>query len=93
MPPSLKFLGTAAIVALLAGPASAAGMSYSVHRWVQSPAENNAWSARYDYLLQVNPYFRSYRMRKECGPINFSRELRHECFGSFDQYEPVIRGW
>jgi len=48
----------------------------------------------YVYLLRVNPRFRAYRVRRECGPINWP-SLRGDCIASFDQYEPFIgpRGW
>ena len=75
----------AAAVCALATAASAQNMSYRI---AQSPAANNAASARYDYLLETNLTFRHYRMRKECGPIRDDMALHGSCLASFDQYEP-----
>jgi len=55
--------------------------------WRESPAVNQYLSARYDYLLEVSPRFRSYRMWKECHTINWIA-LHGDCLASFDQYEP-----
>jgi hypothetical protein len=86
----MRLLGVASVVALMAGPVMASGMNYSYNGPWQTPAQNNARSAQYDYLLQTRPGFRAYRVRKECGPIRFIQELRQDCVASFDQYEPVI---
>jgi hypothetical protein len=56
-----------------------------------SARRNVIESARYDRLLQTNIGFRHARMRKECGPIG-DRQLRSQCFASFQQYEPVMVG-
>jgi hypothetical protein len=79
---------------LFAGNADAQSMGYSFGG-APSRADPrvNVWlSARYDHLLQVSPRFRAYRKRKECSPINIP-PLRADCLASFDQYEPVIRGY
>jgi hypothetical protein len=62
------------------------GMSYG---YVETPQQNVIHSQWYDHLLEVSPGFRHYRMQKECGPVNFSPDLRQDCFGSFDQFEPM----
>jgi hypothetical protein len=36
--------------------------------------------------------FRTYRIHKECSPINYSLELRQGCVVSFDTYEPYNQG-
>ena len=58
----------------------------------ETPAENVRKSQWYDHLLSTNPSFRTYRIRKECNPIVNDPELRRECIGSFDVYEPVRPG-
>jgi len=63
------------------------GMSYG---YIETPEENVVRSQWYDHLLQVNPAFRAYRERKECGPINFDQGLRADCFQSFDRFEPIL---
>ena len=85
----LLVVAAALAIASAQTPANAQGMRYSVHRNAQSqdPALNNYLSARYDYLLETNPAFRSYRMWKECHTINWM-PLHSDCIGSFDQYEP-----
>jgi hypothetical protein len=83
---NVRLLGAAAAIALLPSlPAMAQGMRFSY----QPPEQNVAQSARYDNLLETNPSFRAYRMRKECNPINFEQGLRQDCVASFDQFEPV----
>jgi hypothetical protein len=85
MPQSLRVLGAAAVIGLFASlPASAQPMSYSY----ETPEQNDARSAHYDWLLETHPGFRAYHMRKECNPIDFVPALRQDCFASFDQYEP-----
>ncbi len=88
-----KFI-VVAIALLTAQSASAQYISYSVARqsYGEDPAVNNYLSARYDYLLQTNLRFRSYRMWKECRTINFSPELHAGCIGSFDKFEPILPG-
>lgn len=83
----IRVLGAAAAIALLASPVMAQSMRFRY----ETPAQNNAWSARYDRLLETSPGFRAYRMRKECNPIDFEQNLRQDCFASFDQYEPMAR--
>ena len=56
-----------------------------------SARRNNIESARYDRLLETNMAFRRARERKECGPIT-DRQLRGQCFASFQQYEPAMYG-
>ena len=95
MSSSLRTLGAAlvvSVVAVAAYPAAAATMSYRYNGPWETPAQNNARSAYYDHLLQVNPGFRAYRVRKECNPIDFVPALRQDCVASFDQYEPVLAG-
>jgi len=71
--------------------AAAQGMGYAYGRHYQGPEENIRLSEWYDYLLRVNPRFRAYRVRRECGPINWP-SLRGDCIASFDQYEPMLAG-
>jgi hypothetical protein len=81
----LRFLGAAAVIGLFASlPASAQPMRYNY----ETPEQNVARSAHYDWLLETHPGFRAYRMRKECNPIDFVPALRQDCFASFDQFEP-----
>jgi len=54
-------------------------------------AANNRESAWYDHLVETNPSFRHYRMRKECGPIT-DPQLHAGCIASFQQYEPTMYG-
>jgi hypothetical protein len=90
MSKSVRLLSAAAVVSLMASSAYAQNMGYRYNGPWESPEQNNIRSAQYDHLLQVNRGFRHYRMRKECGPINFVMSLRQDCFASFDQYEPLI---
>ena len=53
----------------------------------ETPAQNVHKSRQYDYLLRTNGGFRSYRVRKECGPIK-DPALRGDCIASFSTYEP-----
>ena len=53
----------------------------------ETPAQNVRKSQQYDHLVASNSSFRTYRMRKECGPIR-DAELRASCVGSFNEYEP-----
>jgi hypothetical protein len=82
----VRLLGAAAAIALLS---SLPAMAQSMRFRYETPEQNNAWSARYDNLLETSPSFRAYRMRKECNPINFEQDLRQDCFASFDKFEPV----
>ena len=66
--------------------------AHSSGRLHDTPAENVRKSQWYDHLLSTNPSFRTYRMRKECNPIVNDPELRRDCIGSFDVYEPVRPG-
>jgi hypothetical protein len=78
------------VVALAATSVQAAPAPTRAHphgRWHETPAQNVWKSQRYDHLLSTNAGFRSYRMRKECGPIR-DPELRANCIGSFSVYEP-----
>jgi hypothetical protein len=82
----LRLLGTIVAAGLFASlPASAQPMHYNY----ETPEQNVARSAHYDWLLETDLGFRSYRMRKECDPIDFVPALRQDCFASFDQFEPV----
>jgi hypothetical protein len=84
-----KLLAATAVVGLVGLPASQAQVAFHYNGPVETPAQNVARSAHYDWLLEHSPRFRAYRMRKECGPIRFALNLRQDCFRSFDQYEPV----
>jgi hypothetical protein len=84
-----KLLAATAVVGLVWLPASQAQVAFHYNGPVETPAQNVARSAHYDWLLEHSPRFRAYRMRKECGPIRFALNLRQDCFRSFDQYEPV----
>ena len=89
----LKYLyPLVAVIALgcLMAQASAQSMSYSLS---ETPEENVRESQWYDYLLSINARFRTYRIHKECTPINHSRELRQGCVVSFDIYEPIRPGY
>jgi hypothetical protein len=86
----VRVLGVAATIGLLGSlPAMAQSMRYTY----ETPEQNVALSAQYDYLLETNMGFRHHRMRKECNPIDFVQALRQDCFASFDQYEPVAAGY
>ena len=89
MSKSLRLLGAAAVIGLLANYPAHAQMAFHYNGTAESAQQNNIRSAHYDQLLETNPGFRAYRMRKECGPIRFEENLRQDCMGSFDQYEPV----
>jgi hypothetical protein len=56
----------------------------------ETPSQNVSKSQQYDYLLRTNGTFRTYRMKKECGPIR-DPGLRSSCIASFSAYEPVRR--
>jgi len=87
----LRLLGAVAVVGLMTSSAYAQNMGYRYNGPWESPEENNIRSALYDHRLEVDRGFRHYRMRKECGPIDFVMSLRQDCFASFDQYEPFGR--
>jgi len=81
-----------AVIALecLTAEAAAQSMSYSIS---ETPEENVRKSQWYDYLLSINARFRTYRIHKECDPINYSLGLRQGCVVSFDTYEPIRPGY
>jgi hypothetical protein len=56
-----------------------------------SARQNVIESAHYDRLLETNMAFRSFRERKECGPIG-DPQLRDQCLASFEQFEPAMYG-
>jgi hypothetical protein len=56
-------------------------------KWHETPAQNVRKGQQYDHLLSTNAGFRTYRMKKECGPIK-DPALRANCIGSFGAYEP-----
>jgi hypothetical protein len=88
----LQVLGTAVVVGLLASfAAQAQPFSYGYNGPAETPAQNVQQSARYDRLLETNPRFRTYRMRRECSPISFIPGLRQDCFATFERYEPMMR--
>jgi hypothetical protein len=86
-------MGLAALATTSAQAASVPSKAHSYGRSHDTPAENVRKSQWYDHLLSTNASFRTYRMRKECGPIVNDPELRSECVGSFDVYEPVGPGY
>ncbi|MBV8776552.1 MAG: hypothetical protein JO032_05680 [Alphaproteobacteria bacterium] len=83
-----QLLGAAAVIGLIALPAQAQ-MHFRYNGPWETPEQNNIRSAHYDRLLETNPGFRAYRIRKECNPIDFVQNLRQDCVQSFDQYEPM----
>jgi hypothetical protein len=88
----LKIAGVAMGALLAARVASHAEVSGSVRYSFgeyQSAAQNRYLSARYDWLLRVDPGFRAYRMGKECDPIGIGY-LHSHCMASFDEYEPIL---
>ena len=56
-------------------------------KWHETPAQNVRKGQQYDLLLSTNAGFRTYRMKKECGPIK-DAALRANCISSFGAYEP-----
>jgi len=78
------------LVALTTASVQAAPVPSKPHqhtRWHETPAQNVRKSQQYDYLVETNGSFRTYRMSKECGPIR-DPELRANCLSSFSSYEP-----
>jgi hypothetical protein len=86
-------MGLAALATTSAQAASVPNKAHSYGRSHATPAENVRKSQWYDHLLSTNASFWTHRMRKECGPIVNDPELRSECVGSFDVYEPVRPGY
>lgn len=86
-------VGVAALAATSAPAAAVPGKAHSSGSLHDTPAENVRKSQWYDNLLSTNPRFRTYRIRKECNPIVNDPELRRDCIGSFDVYEPVGPGY
>jgi hypothetical protein len=85
MSKTVRLLGAAAAIGLLS---SLPAMAQPMYFHYETPEQNIARSQHYDWLLEVSPGFRAYRMRKECNPVDFVPALRQDCFASFDQYEP-----
>ena len=85
-------VGLTALAATSIQAAPVPSKAHSSGRSHDTPAENVRKSQWYDHLLSTNPSFRTYRIRKECNPIVNDPELRRECIGSFDVYEPVRPG-
>ncbi len=85
----------AAVIALgcLTVEASAQSMRYSFSESRETPEANVRKSQWYDYLLSINARFRTYRIHKECSPINYSGALHQDCVVSFDTYEPIRPGY
>ncbi len=85
----------AAVMALscLTVEASAQSMRYSFSESRETPEANVRKSQWYDYLLSINARFRTYRIHKECSPINYSGALHQDCVVSFDTYEPIRPGY
>jgi hypothetical protein len=78
------------LLALTAVSVQAAPVPTNPHwhsKWRETAAQNVRKSQQYDYLVATNSSFRTYRMRKGCGPIR-DPELRANCVGSFGVYEP-----
>jgi hypothetical protein len=85
-------MGLAAVATTSAQAAAVPNKAHSYGRSHETPAENVRKSQWYDHLLSTNASFRTYRMRKECNPIVNDPELRRDCVGSFDVYEPLRPG-
>jgi hypothetical protein len=79
------------LVVLAATSVQAAPVPTNPHHYYpkrhESPAQNVRKSRQYDHLVATNSSFRANRMKKECGPIR-DPELRANCVGSFNAYEP-----
>jgi hypothetical protein len=86
-------VGLAALAPTSTQAAAVPSKAHSTDRLHETPAENVRKSQWYDHLLSTNPSFRTYRIRKECNPIVNDPELRSECIGSFEVYEPVRAGY
>ena len=86
-------VGLTALAATSTQAAPDPSKAQSSGRLRDTPAENLRKSQWYDHLLSTNPSFRTYRIRKECNPIVNDPELRRDCIGSFDVYEPVRPGY
>jgi hypothetical protein len=86
-------VGLTALAAMSTQAAVVPSKARSSGRLHETPAENVRKSQWYDHLLSTNPRFRAYRIRKECNPIVNDPELRRDCIGSFDVYEPVTPGY
>jgi hypothetical protein len=86
-------VGLTALAAASTQAAPDPSKAQSSGRLRDTPAENVRKSQWYDHLLSTNPSFRTYRIRKECNPIVNDPELRRDCIGSFDVYEPVRPGY
>jgi hypothetical protein len=86
-------VGLTALAATSTQAAPDPSKAQSSGRLRDTPAENVRKSQWYDHLLSTNPSFRTYRIRKECNPIVNDPELRRDCIGSFDVYEPVRPGY
>jgi hypothetical protein len=86
---SSSLIAAAILFASTSGAFAAHGLSYSY----ETPAQNVARSQWYDRLLETNLAFRHYRMRKECGPIDFTAALKGDCLQSFDTFEPMAAGY
>ena len=86
-------VGLTALAATSTQAAPDPSKAQSSGRLRDTPAENVRKSQWYDHLLSTNPSFRTYRIRKECNPIVNDSELRRDCIGSFDVYEPVRPGY
>jgi hypothetical protein len=84
--PSLVGLVGLAATSVQAAPVPTVPHPHS--KWRETPAQNVRNSQTYDYLVSTNGSFRSYRMRKECGPIR-DPDLQNNCLVSFSAYEPV----
>jgi hypothetical protein len=67
-------------------PAMPTGNEWNVRAAHQNVRESQ-W---YDHLVEANPGFRAYRMRKECGPIT-DPQLQADCLATFQQFEPAGR--
>jgi hypothetical protein len=86
-------VGLAALAATSVQAAPVPNKAHSYGGSHETPSENVRKSQCYDHLLSTNAGFRTYRMRKECGPIVNDPALRSDCVGSFDVYEPVRPGY
>ena len=86
-------MGFATLASTSIQAAQVPNKAHSFGRSHETPAENVQKSQWYDHLLSTNASFRTYRMRKECGPIVNDPELYSDCVGTFDAYEPVRPGY
>jgi len=76
----------AALVATSAQAAPTPSKPYTHGNRHETPAQNLQKSRQYDHLVSTNVGFRSYRMKKECGPIK-DPAVHGDCIASFATHE------